>query len=45
MPVTIRTVAKRLHLSITTVSRALDGYNDVADETRARVIRAARELG
>ncbi len=45
MPVTIRDVAKRLELSITTVSRALDGYDDVAQETRERVIRVAREMG
>jgi LacI family transcriptional regulator len=45
MPVTIRDVAKHLQLSITTVSRALDGYDDVAEETRERVIRASRELG
>lgn len=45
MAVTIRDVAKRLHLSITTVSRALDGYNDVAAKTRERVIRTAREMG
>ena len=45
MPVTIRDVAKRLQLSITTVSRALDGYDDVAEATRERVIHAARELG
>jgi LacI family transcriptional regulator len=34
-----------LNLSITTVSRALDGYDDVAEETRQRVIQAALELG
>jgi LacI family transcriptional regulator len=45
MAVTIRDVAKRLRISITTVSRALDGYDDVAAKTRARVIRAAREMG
>lgn len=45
MPVTIRDVAKRLNLSITTVSRALDGYDDVSQETRQRVIRTAREMG
>jgi LacI family transcriptional regulator len=45
MPITIRNVAKKLGLSITTVSRALDGYDDVADRTRARVIRTAREMG
>jgi len=42
---TIRDVANRLNLSITTVSRALDGYNDVAEETRRQVIQAAQEMG
>lgn len=45
MPVTIRDLAKKLNLSITTVSRALDGYADVSAETRERVVRAAEELG
>lgn len=45
MPVTIHDVAKRLNLSITTVSRALDGYDDVAETTRQRVIEVAREMG
>ena len=42
---TIRDVAKKLNLSITTVSRALDGYDDVAEETRQLVIGTARKLG
>jgi LacI family transcriptional regulator len=42
---TIRDIAKQLHLSITTVSRALDGYGDVAVETRRLVVEAAREMG
>jgi len=45
MSVTIRDVARQLNLSITTVSRALDGYDDVAQETRQRVVAAATELG
>lgn len=45
MPPTIRDVARRLNLSITTVSRALDGYTDVAEETRRRVIETAHEMG
>jgi LacI family transcriptional regulator len=44
-PVTIRDVAARLGLSITTVSRALDGYGDVAAATRTRVARAAAAMG
>jgi len=45
MTVTIRDVAKRLNLSTYTVSRALDGYDDVADATRQRVIEMAKEMG
>ena len=45
MTVTIRDLAEKLNLSITTVSRAIDGYHDVAEETRKRVIRAAEEIG
>jgi LacI family transcriptional regulator, galactose operon repressor len=45
MVTTIHDVARRLNLSITTVSRALDGYADVAEETRRRVVEVARELG
>lgn len=45
MTVTIRDVAERVGLSITTVSRALDGYTDVAEETRKIVIRVSQEMG
>jgi LacI family transcriptional regulator len=45
MSTTIRDVAKRLNLSITTVSRALDGYDDVAESTRQRVLETVREMG
>ena len=41
----IKDVAKRLSLSITTVSRALDGYDDVSDETRRLVLQTAYEMG
>lgn len=41
----IREVAKRLNISITTVSRALDGYDDVAERTRQLVKKTAREMG
>jgi LacI family transcriptional regulator len=42
---TIRDVAKHLNISITTVSRALDGYSDVAESTRTLVIKTAQEMG
>jgi LacI family transcriptional regulator len=41
---TIRDVAKKLNLSITTVSRALDGYDDVAEKTRQLVIKTAKQM-
>lgn len=40
----LKTLAGRLGLSITTVSRALDDYADVSDATRKRVRQLAREL-
>jgi DNA-binding LacI/PurR family transcriptional regulator len=45
MPTTIHDVAKKLNVSIYTVSRALDGYDDVADQTRELVIKTANEMG
>jgi LacI family transcriptional regulator len=45
MPVTIKDVARKLNLSIYTVSRALNGYDDVAETTRQKVIEMAHEMG
>lgn len=45
MPVTIRDIAKKLGLSIGAVSRALDGYPDISEETRQKVVRTAQEIG
>lgn len=42
---TLRSLASDLGLSITTVSRALDGYEDVAAATRERVSKAAAAAG
>ncbi len=41
----IREIARRLDLSIATVSRALNGVDTVSEETRLRVQRVADELG
>lgn len=41
----LRELADQLGLSITTVSRALDGYGDVAETTKQRVRRAAEAAG
>ncbi len=41
---TIKDISARLGLSVTTVSRALNGFPEVSEDTRARVVAAAREL-
>jgi len=43
--VTIKDLAAELGLSITTISRALNGYSDVGEKTRKRVADAARQMG
>jgi LacI family transcriptional regulator len=42
---TIHDVAKAAGVSITTVSRALNGHGDVNEKTRQRIARIAKELG
>jgi LacI family transcriptional regulator len=43
-PATLIEVAKRAGVSLTTASKAINGKDRVSDETRARVVAAAREL-
>jgi LacI family transcriptional regulator len=43
--VTIKDLARELDLSITTISRALNGYSDVGAKTRERVRQVATEMG
>lgn len=45
MAVTLRALAAHLGLTVSTVSRALNGYEDISPATRARVRAAADELG
>jgi LacI family transcriptional regulator len=44
MSVTIEDIARHLSLSVSTVSKALNDYKDVSDETKRRVLETAREL-
>jgi LacI family transcriptional regulator len=44
-PVTLKTIAARTGYSVTTVSRALAGYDDVSESTRQVIRQAAQELG
>jgi len=44
MAATLKTIAQELGLSITTVSRALSGYSDVAELTRQQVLDVAKRL-
>jgi len=41
----LKAIASALGLSVTTVSRALNGYDDVAEETRQRIQQEARRRG
>lgn len=45
MPVTLKDIAREVGLSVTTVSRALAGYSDVAAETRQRIEQTALAMG
>ncbi|TDL31507.1 LacI family transcriptional regulator [Jeotgalibacillus sp. S-D1] len=41
---TIKDIAKKAGVSITTVSRALNGYSDVNEDTRKKIIETAKSL-
>ncbi|MGD7008873.1 LacI family DNA-binding transcriptional regulator [Metabacillus sp. 84] len=41
---TIKDIAKAAGVSVTTVSRALNGYSDVSEKTRKKIIEISKEL-
>lgn len=45
MAVTLKDIADEIGISVTTVSRGLAGYSDVAESTRQRIQQVAAELG
>ncbi|MCA9872912.1 MAG: LacI family DNA-binding transcriptional regulator [Ardenticatenaceae bacterium] len=45
MAVTLKDIAREVGVSVTTVSRGLAGYDDVAAETRERIQEVADQLG
>ncbi|MEZ4667289.1 MAG: LacI family DNA-binding transcriptional regulator [Anaerolineae bacterium] len=45
MPTTLKDIARRSGFSVTTVSRALGGFSDVSESTRAQILQIAEELG
>ncbi len=45
MAVTIKELSKKCGLSISTVSKALNGYTDISEATRETVTKVAKEMG
>ena len=45
MSVTIEDISKKLNISASTVSKALNGYSDVSEKTRELVVDTAKALG
>ena len=44
MSITIKDISKKLGISVSTVSKALNGYPDVSEVTRERILEMARQL-
>lgn len=45
MALNIKTIAKMAGVSVSTVSKIINNYSDVSDETKARVLEIMRETG
>lgn len=43
--VSMREIAKKCHVSVATVSKAMNGYHDISQETREMILKMAEEMG
>ena len=41
----MKDIARRCDVSVATVSKALNGHQDIGEATRERIVRTAEELG
>ena len=43
--VSMKEIAKQCNVSVATVSKALNGYSDIGEETRNYILKTASEMG
>ena len=43
--VSMKEIAKKCNVSVATVSKALNGYSDIGEETRNYILKTASEMG
>lgn len=43
--VSMKDIAKQCNVSVASVSKALNGYSDISEETRQLILKAASEMG
>lgn len=43
--VSMKDIAKQCHVSVASVSKAMNGYSDIGEETRNLILRTAQEMG
>lgn len=43
--VSMKEIAKKCHVSVASVSKALNGYSDISEETRKFILKTASEMG
>ena len=43
--VSMKEIAKKCNVSVASVSKALNGYSDISEETRKMILKTASEMG